>query len=131
MVVDDEKFQAIVVKKNAKMKDSYPLNINDLTINSENSIKLLGIEIDNKLSFEQHVSTLCNKASNQLNAIGRIEKLMGFKEKEVLLNSIVYSKFNYCPLVWHFCSSKSLCKIEKIEEQPLRLLHSDSIMLNS
>ena len=131
MVVDDEKFQAIVVKKNAKMKDSYPLNINDLTINSENSIKLLGIEIDNKLSFEQHVSTLCNKASNQVNAIGRIEKLMGFKEKEVLLNSIVYSKFNYCPLVWHFCSSKSLCKIEKIEEQPLRLLHSDSIMLNS
>ena len=131
MVVDDEKFQAIVVKKNAKMKDSYPLNINDLTINSENSIKLLGIEIDNKLSFEQHVSTLCNKASNQVNAIGRIEKLMGFKEKEVLLNSIVYSKFNYCPLVWHFCSSKSLCKIEKIEEQPLRLLHRDSIMLNS
>ena len=131
MVVDDEKFQAIVVKKNAKMKDSYPLNINDLTINSENSIKLLGIEIDNKLSFEQHVSTLCNKASNQVNAIGRIEKLMGFKEKEVLLNSIVYSKFNYCPLVWHFCSSKSLCIIEKIEEQPLRLLHSDSIMLNS
>ena len=131
MVVDDEKFQAIVVKKNAKMKDFYPLNINDLTINSENSIKLLGIEIDNKLSFEQHISTLCNKASNQLNAIGRIEKLMGFKEKEVLLNSIVYSKFNYCPLFWHFCSSKSLCKIEKIEEQPLRLLHSDSIMLNS
>ena len=34
------------------MKDSYPLNINDLTINSENSVKLLGIEIDNKLSFE-------------------------------------------------------------------------------
>ena len=56
---------------------------------------------------------------------------MGFKEKEVLRNSIVYSDFNYCPVVWHFCSSKSLCEIEKIEEQPLRLLHSDSIMLNS
>ena len=56
------------------MKDSYPLNINDLTINSENSVKLLGIEIDNRLSFEKHISTLCNKASNQLNAIGRIQK---------------------------------------------------------
>ena len=47
MIVNPEKFPAIVVKKNAKMKDSYPLNINDLTINSENSVKLLGIEIDN------------------------------------------------------------------------------------
>ena len=35
----------VTFKKNAKMKDSYPLNINDLTINFENSVKLLGIEI--------------------------------------------------------------------------------------
>ena len=39
MIVNPEKFPAIVVKKNAKMKDSYPLNINDQTINSENSVK--------------------------------------------------------------------------------------------
>ena len=109
MVVNPEKFQTIVVKKNAKMKDSYPLNINDLKINSETSVKLLGIETDNRLS----ISTLCNKASNQLNSIGRIQKFMGFKEKEVLLNSSVYSNFSYCPLVWYFCSSKSLYKNEK------------------
>ena len=76
------------------MKDSYPLNINDLTINSENSVKRLGIEKDNKLSFEQHISTISNKASNQLNAIGRIQKYVGVKEKEVHLNSFVYSDFN-------------------------------------
>ena len=63
MIINPEKCQAIAVKKNANMKDSYPLNINDLTINLENSIKLLGIEIDN-LSFEQHISTFCNTASN-------------------------------------------------------------------
>ena len=66
MISNPENFQATVVKKDAKMKDFYPLNINDLTINSENSIKLFGIEIDNK------------------------QKLMGFKEKEVFLNSFVY-----------------------------------------
>ena len=67
-------FRAIVFKKNAKMKDSYPLNVNDLTINSENSLKLLGIKIDKKLSFEQHIFTLFNKASNQVNATGRLQK---------------------------------------------------------
>ena len=51
---------------------------------------------------------------------------MGFKEKEVLLNSFVLSNFNYCPLVWHFCSSKSLKKIEKIQERTLRILYNDS-----
>ena len=50
---------------------------------------------------------------------------MGFKEKEVLLKSFVYANFNYCPLVWHFCSFKSLYKILKRQEQALRLLHND------
>ena len=99
MTVSPEKCQAIVVKKNAKMKDSYPININDQRINSKNSVKLLVIEIDNNLSFEQQISTLCNKASNQLNATGRKQKFINFKEKEVLLNNFVCSIFNYCPLV--------------------------------
>ena len=71
------------------------------------------------------ISTLCNKVSNQLNAIGRTQKYLGFKEKEVLFNSFVYSNFNCCPLVWHFYSSKSLYKIERIQERALRLLHND------
>ena len=61
MIFNPDKFQAVVVKKNAKMKGSYPLDINDLTINAKNSTKLLGIKIDNKLPFDQHISTLCNE----------------------------------------------------------------------
>ena len=37
---------------------------------------------------------------------------MGFEEKEVPLNSFILSNFNYCPLVWRFCSLKSLKKIK-------------------
>ena len=82
MISNRQKFQATVVKKDAKMKDFCPFNINDLTINSENSVKLFGVEIDNK------------------------QKLMGFKEKEVCLNSFVYSKLNYCPLNIYIKSKK-------------------------
>ena len=63
------------------MKDSYSLNINQEVINSENCVKLLGVEIDSKLSFEKYISTLVKKASNQLNTISRTQKFMDFKEK--------------------------------------------------
>ena len=102
MIVNPGKFQAIVVKRNNKVKDSYTVNKNQEVINSDNNVKLLGVEIDNKLSFELHISTLVKKASNQLNAISRIRKFIGFKEKEILLNSFVYSNFNYYPLVCIF-----------------------------
>ena len=55
------KFQAILVKKNAKIKYSYPLNINDLKINSENSV---------------NSAVIYNKASKHLIAIRRKQKFM-------------------------------------------------------
>ena len=94
MIVNPDKFQAIVVIRNNKMKDTYSLNINQEVSNSENCVKLLGVEMDNKISFGKHISTIVKKASTQLNAISRIQKFVSFKEKLILLNSFVYSNFN-------------------------------------
>ena len=125
MIVNPDKFQGIVVKRNNKMKDFYSLNKNQEVINSENGMKMLGVETDNKFSFEKSISTLVKKTSNQLNTISRIEMFMGFKEKLILINIFVYSNFNYCPLVWHFCSAKLVKKIEKIQERALRILYNN------
>ena len=40
-------------------QSSYEFLIDNHKIDSENSVKLLGIEIDNKLDFDKHVTTLC------------------------------------------------------------------------
>ena len=125
MIVNPDKFQAIIIKRNSNMEDQFTLNIDGNQVKSEKSVKLLGVSIDNKLSFEEHVSSLCKKASNQLNAISRLHRYLGFKEKEVLINSFVYANFNYCPLIWHFCPAKSVRKIEKIQERALRILYND------
>ena len=69
IIVNRDKFQIIVIKKSCRMKDSYALNINNQTINSENCIKLLGIKIGNTMSFNKRISNLCKKAINQLNEI--------------------------------------------------------------
>ena len=127
MIVNPDKCQAIVIKRSCRMNYYYALNINNQTNISQNFVKLIGIEIDNTLSFDKHISNRCKRASNQFNAIGRIQKYMSFKEIQVLLNSFVLSNFSYCPFVWHFCSSKSLKKTEKIQERALRILCNNSI----
>ena len=47
-------------------------------------------------------------------------------EIKILINSFIYSNFNYCPLVWHFSSCKSTVKIEKIHKRCLRMILNDS-----
>ena len=121
MIVNPDKFQTMIIISN-KEQNNTPVKINGVDVTLESSVKLLGIEIDNKLNFEKHISTLCNKASNQLNAIGRLQPYMCQKEKETIINIFVYSNFNYGSLIWHFCNKKSQNKIEKIQERCLKVL---------
>ena len=44
-------------------KDEASIKIDDTDIKSSSSKKLLGVSIDNKLNFNDHVSKLCKKAS--------------------------------------------------------------------
>ena len=65
-------------------------------------VKLLGVSIDEKLSFNMHISSSCKQASAQLNAIMRLGALLGFKEKKSPIESLVLYNNCYCPLFWHF-----------------------------
>ena len=58
------------------MCNQYTLNIDGNQATSEKSGKLVGINIDNKLSFHERGSSLCKKASNQLYAISRLHRYL-------------------------------------------------------
>ena len=75
MIVNPDKFQTIVLQQgNTNNSINITLNIEDITINTLKSVKLLGITIDNKLNFEEHIFVLSKKESLQLNAISRLQK---------------------------------------------------------
>ena len=81
MIVNPKKFQAIIINRQNRSYHNCCLTINNAEIKSKESVTLLGIATDDKLNFEKHVSTICKKANNQLNAISRIDAVLGEKEK--------------------------------------------------
>ena len=68
MIANPDKFQAIIMNKRRENQITLNLKIYN-EIETPKSVKLLGIEIDNQLSFNQHKSKLRSKAAMQLNAI--------------------------------------------------------------
>ena len=125
MISNPEKFHAILLRKNQTNTSGEQININGKMIKSEETIKLLGVTLDYRLDFDPHISNICKKAAAQSNVLKRLKAFIGFEEKQILIQSFVYSNFNYCLLVWYFSSSKSLQKIEKIQERALRFLYND------
>ena len=88
-------------------------------------VTVLGVTIDDKLCFSQHISVCCKKAARQLNALARISKHLNINSRRAIYNSFIMSNFNYCPLVWHFCGQVNNQKLEKIQERALRILFAD------
>ena len=80
MVVNLDKFQSIIINRLRRLKNSYEFLIDIHKTDWKNSVALLGIKIDNKLNFGKHVTTVCWKASRQLNVLSRIHKYSGFQE---------------------------------------------------
>ena len=85
-------------------------------------MKHLGLNVDNKLSLEQHINHIFKSAVNQLNAPIRLTSFLGFQERIVLVNSFVLSNFIHRTLVWMFASSKSLAKIENLHKRTPRFM---------
>ena len=125
MMVNPNKFQAILLNKSKSTHVKATMNIGNEKIESLSANKLLGIEIDDKLNFNNHINTICRSAANQLNALIRLRRFLGIEERKALIQSFVLSNFNYCPLVWMLSSVKSLNKIENLQKRALRFMLSD------
>ena len=107
-------------------KNAVSANIREFAKNNSNGEKLLGIKIDTKLSFENHVSSLCKKASQKLHALARIVNYMDLSKRKSLMKAFITSQFNYCPLIWMFHSRELNNRINRIHERALRLVYQDN-----
>ena len=101
------------------------LKVDNLDIKNSKCQKLLGITIDNKLTFADHVSSICSKASQKLHALSRVRNFMTLKQAKIILKSFILSHFGYCPLVWMFHSRKLNHRINRVHERALRITYKD------
>ena len=86
-------------------------------------MKLLGITIDEKLTFTKHIANICSLANNRLRALTRIRRYLSTEQTKYLSEAYIMSAFKYCPLIWMFCNKTSNNQINKIHKRTHRLVY--------
>ena len=81
------------------------------------SVKLLGVTIDNKLNFDEHITKLCKKASQEIHALARISNFMSQEKLCIIMKAFIESQFGYCPLIWRFHSRTLNNRINRLHER--------------
>ena len=85
--------------------------------------KLLGITIDEKLTFTKHIANICSLVNNRLRALTRIRRYLLTEQTKYLSEAYIMSAFKYCPFIWMFCNKTSNHQINKIHKRTLRLVY--------
>ena len=116
------KFQLIVFEE---ANEERSLAIHGADLQSSSSVKLLGVQIDQSLVFTEHISHLCIKAERKINVLSRLCHSMTTDAKLLLMQTFILSHFNFCSVIWHYCSMGNLRKVEKIQYKALKFVYND------
>ena len=107
------------------MQCMHAICVTNEEIKTVDNLKLLGVIIDSKLNFTDHISSICKKASQRIGVLMRLRNLIPTKAKLVLFKSAVLPYLTCCHLVWHFCKSSDARKLERLQERGLRAVYRD------
>ena len=88
-----DKTQAMVLGKSTH---HYDVKLNGAPIDIKEHLKILGVHLDNKLSFQEHISEILKKVFAKIAALRRLKRLVPSSTVLVLYRSFVLSHFEYC-----------------------------------
>jgi len=72
--------------------NTFNLSINGIYLNEVNSVKYLGVHIDNKLSWKKHVANLCSKVAKGSWALTKLRKYVNHKTLLSISYEMIFTK---------------------------------------
>ena len=96
-----------------------------------NCTKILGVLIDNKLTFKQHTTKLTKSLRKYLPILSKLKHCLPFKELMKIYYALIHSVLTYCILIYKKGNETNNKKLFRIQKRILKIIHntnSDKIM---
>ena len=106
------------------------LIIDGAPITQVTSTKSLGVHIDQTLSWNVHVETLCKKIASGIGALKRVRSFVPHDTLRSIFMSLVQPHFDYCDSVWGCCGKTLASKLTKLQNRAARILTYSNLSKN-
>ena len=112
--------------------------IGDTPLGYRSSVKFLGVVLDNKLNFSEHLKFISNKLSKSVGILSNIKTLVPNEILQNLYYNLIFPYLNYCTIVWGGTYATHLHPVEIIQKKAIRIInrrpfrdHTNPLFLNS
>ena len=110
------------VPKNRK-KTQLHLEIGNKAIKEVESLRFLGVFLDNRLSFKTHFNHILNKIQHGLRGLIMTKNLLTYRAKLNVYQSLIHSHMAYCSLIWlDTLNAKQMKQLKTIQKKCMRII---------
>ena len=121
---------------NKKNKINAPYSIHSNVLEETNSVKYLGVTLDNKMNWNDHINNICKKANSTLGFLKRNIPSCPPNVKKKCYETYVRPSLEYCSSVWDPHTKSNIDKIEATQRRAARFInnnynyeHNNNVML--
>ena len=118
------KTTCMLVGTRQRLNMSHKLNIqvNDTCIQNVSEQKLLGIYIDESLTWSLHIDYLCSHISTKILLLRNLSKYVLVKELKMFYQSYILPCIDYGSRTWRSASSLHIERLNKLQKRPARII---------
>ena len=119
--LDKSQFMAFSYGKKYSLTN---LKFGNGSINSTESIKFLGIMVDNNLNFKNHTSSVCTKISRVVGLLFRLNNILPVETLVTLYSALLVPHILYGIEIWHGALRGNHDRIFKLQKKAIRAINS-------
>ena len=120
--INEDKTEFVIFSRNPEKYINLSLTVGTNTINISESVKILGVTLDNKLNMQKDIANTCRASYMHIRKIKSIRRYLNEQTTKTLVNATVLSRLDYCNGVYTGLPQKSLHKLQLALHSAARLI---------
>ena len=123
MKLNPIKTKTLIVSRSRTLMPAHGvLELNGVALSVSDSLVILGVTLDSKMTFEQHISNVVSSAARSMGIVRRASKIFGTLDVlTTCFRSYVLSRLEYCAPAWSSSAETHLNLLDGIVRRAERL----------
>ena len=92
------------------------VDIDGTIIPNLSTTKILGVNFDNAMRWDEHVKAIRNKITKNFYLLQQIKSFLQVNARKLFVNSYILPHINYCCVIWGNCSITLVHSLEKLKK---------------
>ena len=124
MHINISKTNAMLIGSRFRLLHSsgFNLSLNDTILKQVSSQKLLGVHIDNSLTWDIHIEKLCGSVAQRITLLSLLSKYLPRPSLVLYFTSYILPLFDYGCIIWGSTSTRNLDRLNKLLKRAARII---------